>query len=361
MQPQGDDIFQRGTIQYRFQEIGCQYVDLTVRDNDNNKTATTRIWFSVVNALPTIQNIQLNFPQYGGGSSYGIGPVNLNNTDNIPRASDVFSPNVYDPLVVHVTAQGVTDPDGIISYYKRYYYKKDNPSRYLETKITPASVAEAYFSLPRQGGEYEFGVTMVDNDGGESRSTDLLGGGRTVFFPPDTTNSDIPMVTLKQSQTIVKAGDEVTFDVSAQIISDKPDFVTNRVIKYDFDGDGTYDLTTKDDQVTHIYRETGTVTPKVAVIYRDNKGYDFGEDITIEQNIKPLMYITQHGPYILARDISVGSIIESYVCVDARACAANPSLVFDLGQDANSSQKTIVYRYPASGKYFVDIQVKDDL
>ncbi len=90
------------------------------------------------------------------------------------KPADVFSTEVFDPLVVQVTAQGVSDPDGVVSYYKRYYYKKENPNRLLQIKITPASVSTVSFTLDRIGGEYEFGVTMIDNDEGESRSVDIL-------------------------------------------------------------------------------------------------------------------------------------------------------------------------------------------
>lgn len=65
MQPQNDDIFQKSTLQYRFQELGCQFVDVTVKDNENNQTSTMRAWFLVTNALPRIQDITLSFPQHG--------------------------------------------------------------------------------------------------------------------------------------------------------------------------------------------------------------------------------------------------------------------------------------------------------
>jgi hypothetical protein len=161
-------------------------------------------------------------------------------------------------------------------------------------------------------------VTIVDNDGGETPSADVIGVGRTVFFPPDTTNANIPLVTLIQSHTAIKAGEEVTFDVSARVLSDNADFATTRTIKLDVDGDGTYDITTRDDRITHIYREDGIYTPKVAVIYRDNKGVDFAEEIIVEKNLKPLLYIHQNGPFVLVRDISIGSVIESVLCTDAR-------------------------------------------
>ncbi len=49
---------------------------------------------------------------------------------------DIFNDN-FDPLIVKVSAEGSVDPDGNISYFKRYYYYKDDPTRLLETKITP--------------------------------------------------------------------------------------------------------------------------------------------------------------------------------------------------------------------------------
>jgi hypothetical protein len=56
------------------------------------------------------------------------------------------------------------DADGFVSYFKRYYYYKDDPSRPIETKITPGDINYAYFSLPKVPGEFMFGVTMYDND-----------------------------------------------------------------------------------------------------------------------------------------------------------------------------------------------------
>ena len=74
-----------------------------------------------------------------------------------------------------------------------------------------------------------------------------------MFFPPDVTRPDIPYVTVKSSQSTVEIGDEVTFDVISKVVSDRPDFVQERTIQYDFDGDGERDLTTKADRVTHVY------------------------------------------------------------------------------------------------------------
>jgi hypothetical protein len=112
-----------------------------------------------------------------------------------------------------------------------------------------------FFSLPRVPGEFMFGVTMYDNDDGSQTNEDIIGYGPLVFFPPDVSRPDIPLVTLKSDRVSAEIGDEITFDVVSKIISDRPDFIRERTIQYDFDGDGTWDLTTKSDRVTHVYTE----------------------------------------------------------------------------------------------------------
>jgi hypothetical protein len=64
---------------------------------------------------------------------------------------------------------------------------------------------------------------------------------------------DVPIVSLKTSAYQVKVGDEVTFTTDSRILSQKPDFAATRYFKYDFDGDGSYDLTSKQPVITHRY------------------------------------------------------------------------------------------------------------
>jgi hypothetical protein len=47
-----------------FSEMGCQYVDLFVEDPLVAKTDVKKIRFDVRNALPTINNVTITFPQY---------------------------------------------------------------------------------------------------------------------------------------------------------------------------------------------------------------------------------------------------------------------------------------------------------
>jgi hypothetical protein len=67
-QPKYDEVYQQTTLSHKFNEIGCQYVDLTVVDKSMGNQDNSRIWFKVNNALPTLKNIVLSFPQYGNES-----------------------------------------------------------------------------------------------------------------------------------------------------------------------------------------------------------------------------------------------------------------------------------------------------
>lgn len=156
-------------------------------------------------------------------------------------------------MIIRVTATSAKDPDGQITYFQFYYYDKEDPNRILGVKISPANIPYAFFSLPRTPGEYVFGVKMFDNDGASQASEDIIGLGPVVLFPPDTNQPDIPMVVLKVDDSNTEIGEEVTFEVASKILSNKSDFEQERVIQYDFNGDGEYDLTTKKDKVTYVY------------------------------------------------------------------------------------------------------------
>lgn len=91
-----------------------------------------------------------------------------------------------------------------------------------------------------------------------------------MFFPPDRNEPDIPIVILKVDKTTVEVGEEITFDVIAKVLSDRADFTQERVIQYDFDGDGEYDLTSKSDRVSYMYTKPSDegIIPRASVVYR---------------------------------------------------------------------------------------------
>ena len=343
-QPQNGEIFKSKTFAYKFNELWCTYVDLTVEDTAISKDDKIRIRFKIVNALPVLDNIILAFPQYG--NEVGVG-FNENNV------KDIFS-DTFDPLIVKVSALNATDLDGFISYFKWYYTYKDDPTRYLETKITPWNIPYAFFSLPRVPGEFLFGVVMYDNDGGKQGNEDIVGNWPIVFFPPDVTRPDIPLVTLKSSQSTVEIWDEVQFDVVSKIISDRPDFVQERTIQYDFDGDGTWDMTTKSDRVKYVYTKPNEFgyKPRAAVLYRWYKGVGNWGTIVVRNWLKPMLLSDSFDKLAIFRDVSIGDITNKTVCLNLTDCSPTGGHLVTSGVMFSTT-------YPDYGKYYISLDVTD--
>lgn len=347
-QAKNKDIIKTQKLIYTFDTVGCQYIDYTLEDTSIGVNTKERIWFKVVNSLPTLDNVVLSFPQYG--NEMGIG-FNQNTVRNI------FDEGI-DPIIVRVAAQNPKDKDGVISYYKWYYYPKDNPNKILGTKITPSDIPYTYFSIPRQPGEFMFGVTMYDNDDGKQSSEEIIGNGPVVFFPPDTKQPDIPLVTLKSDKVNVEVGEEITFDVIAKILSERADFVKERTIQIDFDGDGEIDLTTKDDRIKYIYSkpspEKELYRPVAYVSYRGYKGQGEGNTIQVKNAIKPALIYTNFGKTVIIKDISMGDIIEREVCFDVNECEKGNKNYLNKSLD-----KLLIINYPDYGEYQLTIKIKD--
>ena len=364
-QPKYEEIYKQNSFSHRFNEIGCQFIDLTVDDTSIGKQDHARIWFKVKNALPTLKNLTISFPQYGNESWIWFQENNVQNVLD-PGGSDSAN------LIIKVTAVNAIDPDGTIAYFKRFYHPKDNPNKILETRITPSNIPYTFFTLPREAGEFMFWVTMYDNDGGVQSSTDIIGNGPTIFFPPTNNNPDIPIVTLRSDKQTVNVGDTVTFEVIAKVTSDSQDFLTNRSIWYDFEGDGERDLITTKDRVTHTYttpNEKGYL-PKAAVIYRGYKGIWEGNLVIVKNGIKPILTFNTIGNIAIFRDLSVGNIVYRQICFDKQECAVgnNQYKKTHLApgtSDLTFSQSTpitenrvFIQKYPTLGTHGATIHLK---
>ncbi len=352
-QPRNGEIYKDNKFKYSFDELWCQFVDFTVEDTSMWINHKQRIWFKVYNALPEISNLVLFFPQYGNEMWVGF-------DENYVK--DIFNTE-FDPLIVKVQAMNPQDPDGFISYFKRYYYYKDDPSRFLETKITPGDINYAYFSLPKIPGEFMFGVTMYDNDEGKNPSETVIGNGPIVFFPPDTKRPDIPLVTLKTNKTTVEVWDEIIFDVMSKIISDRADFVQERTIMYDFDGDGERDLTTKKDRVSHVYTEPSDIgyTPRAKVLYRWYSWIWKWWNIIVKKGLKPRLMFDNAGTFVIYRDISIWEIEKSSTCLSLVDCKRWNEWYFINGIDKDNNTKLDYYTFEYSDywKYFVSMDISD--
>lgn len=153
-------------------------------------------------------------------------------------------------------------------------------------------------------------------------------------------------------QTNAKVGEEVTFTTKASILSQRPDFDATRYFKYDFDGDGAVDLTTKDGVVRFAYPKPGEMKPKVTVYYRGRAGVGNAEPIAVQKSLTPLLVTSMYDKYVLIKDLSMGEIETRELCMDTKLCATlSGSIVRD--------QTTVLYTYPDYGTYLAKLTVLD--
>ncbi len=346
-QPRNWEIFKNNNFKHSFNEMWCQFIDFTVEDISMWINQKTRIWFKVYNSLPTLSNIILFFPQYGNEMWVWF---------NENQVRDIFNTE-FDPLIVKVQAENPKDSDWFVSYFKRYYYYKDDPTRPLETKITPWDIPYAYFSLPKIPGEFMFGVTLYDSDDWINPSEKIIWNWPIVFFPPDTKRPDIPLVTLKADKTTVEVWDEVVFDVVSKIISDRSDFIQERTIYYDFDWDGERDLITKKDRVSHTYTQPSDVwyTPRAAVVYRWYRWVWIWWNIIVKKWLKPRIMTENAWKLVLFRDVSLWEIEKSSSCLSLVDCKKeNEWYLLDTKESPVFS-----FEYPDYQKYFISIDIED--
>lgn len=345
-QPRNWEIYTRNTYNSSFDELWCTFIDFTLEDTQLWVSETQRIWFKTYNQLPTLDSLVLYFPQYGNEMWIWF----QENT-----VKDIFNTE-YDPLLVKVQANNAYDWDWFISYYKRYYYYKDDPSRKLETKISPGDIPNTYFSLPKTPWEFMFWVSIYDSDDWEIASEEILWNWPVVFFPADTKRPDIPIVTVKVDKNSVDIWEEVTFDVISKVISDSDTFEQERTIQYDFDWDGTRDQITKSDRVTHIYTKANPYwyQPRVAVLYRWYKWVWDADTIIVKEWLKPSLLYANDWNFVLFRDVSFGNIESTEVCTDVIQCArGNTDLIME------NPNQYFTYEYDDFWKYFVSIAVTD--
>lgn len=353
--PQNDNIFQWSSLKYKFSEVGCQYVDMIVEDKNESKIDKKRMYFKVKNALPTINNVVISFPQYTNDVWIWF---------NQDATSQDASFVQFDPLAVKVMADTPVDKDGQISYFTWYYYKTDDPSRLLDIKITPWNINWVIFNISRESGEYTFWVKITDNDGWERTSEEIIWKWPVVFIKPKwwSSSNDIPIVTLKVDNTIAKVWENITFTVDSKILSDKSDFKANRVFKYDFDGDGIYDLTTKDATVKYAYTKASpdnkSYNPKVKVIYKEKAGEAFAESITVRKWLKPQLDYTIIDKTIFISDNTIWVTENTKIeyCMDLKNCNQS-GYIYNI---SSWDKKFLKFTYPSYWKYIIKISAKDD-
>ena len=301
-----------------FNEIWCHYVDLTVKDLNIWKQENTRIWFNVKNALPTIGNVTVSFPQ--PSDDYNTSPFQTETTTNQP----LFWCSWTNNITIKVTAENPNDADWNISRLKFYYYNTDDPDRILDHQESWYEVPYAYFVVPKKAWEYKFWVMVYDNDGWMVDSDDYLASNPSLYIPAVCENSDVPIVTLKVNHTNIQVWDDVTYSIISKISTENEDFKTDRTFYYDFTWDWTWDLVTKKDTVTHTFTESYEywVTPRAAVEYRWKLWQAEWATIFVKNGIRPTLLYNSIWNIVIFRDLSVWIMQKREICFETSECEA---------------------------------------
>lgn len=300
-----------------FSLVGCHYVDLTIQDSNVWKQDIARIRFNVKNALPTIQNVTLSFPQYSDNTAIGF-PTYTNSNSNATQFDCSWTNN----LTVKVTAVNAIDSDGTISRIRFYYYNADNPDRILEYKEALINAPYAYFVIPRISWEYKFWVIIYDNDGWMINSEDVLGSNPSVYFPASCDSSDIPTVSLRLSSQSVQVWDNVTYSIVSRIWTIEENFEAERTFYYDFEWDWVWDKVTKKDTATYTFTEPHEewVKPRAAVEYRWKLWIWDWATILVRNWVRPVLLYNSYKNIVLFRDLSVWTIIQRQICFEKEEC-----------------------------------------
>jgi PKD repeat protein len=359
MKPDGElEVQNRNNLNHNFTELGCRAVTIIAEDLDLKTTDTKQARFFVQNALPTIDRLQISFPQQAGD------PRDINqwlsldgSTSSAQKMSitDILNNDLITNVTVKLQAHNIKDLDWSISRLVWYYYRLENPERLIEAKVTPATVNFINFSIPkpRQAGEFGFWVKMVDNDGGEITSEEVLWWvGPTIFFPADISNPDVPIVTVKTDKSVAKVGEEVEITANASLISTRSDFEELRFFKFDPDGDGIYDITTKSPTIKWVYEQSGYFAPKIAVYYRERAGIGRADEIQVQEWLLAVYEVASYDRHVLVRDFSIWDIESRDICLDVKMCARDQTLI-------HRDRDVVHHIYPDYGDYMIRARLTD--
>lgn len=236
---------------YKFDELGCFPVTLTVRSQKSGKVHTSETYVKVENVLPTFSSLSVT----------------------TERADS-------DPVVVKVAANNAVDDDGVITSYLWYYYTDSDPEP-QDFRIT--RTASTTFVLPRINGKYYFAVTMEDSNGEKVNSDQQREDRYSLTLASDNINT--PLISLKADKTNVNAGEKIKFDAIVKNVLQN-DISGKSEYKWDFDGDGFYDESGSNPTVTRSYDKPGTFNMKVKVTYKGISNTKY-QTVTVKNDLRP--------------------------------------------------------------------------
>ena len=265
-----DKTASQENFSYKFDELGCHKVSLTVTDKTTHHTSTSTTYIRTDNALPTMS------------------------------ALDITTDTKKDPVVVNITARNAKDPDGVIVSYLWYYYTDSDPEP-QDYRMT--SVPKTAFVLPKVSGTYYFAVVMEDSNGGKINTDDNRNQRFSITIASDNINT--PLISLTATKNDILVGDQVGFktvvkNVIGKDISDKVEY------KWDFDGDGFYDATTTTPDTTYVYPKPGNFNMKVKVTYKGISNTKY-INMLVKNVLKPNMQTVALGDRLIVFNTTQGA------------------------------------------------------
>ncbi|EKE27985.1 MAG: hypothetical protein ACD_3C00111G0002 [uncultured bacterium (gcode 4)] len=236
---------------YKFDELGCFPVTLTVKSQKNWKINTVRNFVKIENLPPKI-------------SGLSVTTLDMNS----------------DPVIVKVAANNPTDADWAIVSYLWYYYTDSDPEP-QDYRVTKQS--STTFVLPRVTGKYYFVLVAEDSNWAKYDTDKETDNKYSIQLSTDNVNT--PIIKLTADKTSIATWDEINFEATVSDILGKD--ISNKVeYKWDFDGDWFYDDTTTSWKVSHKFSTPWNISLKVKVTHKgiSNTKYQL---ISVKNTLKP--------------------------------------------------------------------------
>jgi len=179
----------------------------------------------------------------------------------------VLQHNGTAPITVGINLAGINQDN--IKQVKRFY--TDYNRTQMNTEYSSGIDGTHLFAIPRIWGEYSVWAEISYNDGRIVKSSNYFTGPNITIWT-DVNNPLLPIASLRSDKTKVSLQEEIIFDVSTKInTGDQTEFLRDKQVLRDFDGDGTRDRTSQGTRAIYRYLNSnseGKYKPKIAVVYK---------------------------------------------------------------------------------------------
>ena len=226
-------------------------------------SSLTTLHSITLTGLSSFTSYEFRVRSTDGASNEAVSGNNTFSTSNVPPSITSFSADNTSgtiPFNVNFTASA-SDSDGYITDYE---WDFDGDGIFEENTGTAATVSHTYSDT----GTYSARVRVTDDGGASTVSSTIT---ITVQSPSNQPPVIASLVATPDSGT---APQSITFTISA---SDPDGTITK--YEWDFDGNGTYDVATTTNPVSHSFSDAGNYTVRVRIT--DDQGATAVKDVTV--------------------------------------------------------------------------------